>query len=296
MSITLRFVWVFAVLCMFLVAGDQLLAQGGQGRGFRYRGGRGASQDQDSRPGFGRGPGGQRGRGAGNAFSQDHDIFHFLLQNHKQIKRKVKQLENGVDTLTESDDPQIAAKIQEHVAAMYKRVEEGIPIHMRDPLFAAVFQNADKIKMEFENTKHGVRVVETSEDPYVAKLIQEHAKVVNQFVKKGHQEARLNHAVPARDGDAAETEAATGHGRGRWGRAGAGPPNAGACPNQCPGAADDSGNSAGKPCPGKGQGAAGCPAGCQGRCPHGSACPHAADEKKACDQQGQCPAVQEKDA
>jgi hypothetical protein len=217
---------------MFLVAGDLLLAQGGQGRRFRYRG----------------------GRGAGNAFSQDHNVFHLLLQHHEQIKRSVKQLEDGVDTLTESDDPQIAAKIQEHVAAMYKRVEEGTPIRMRDPLFAAVFQNADKIKMEFENTKHGVRVVETSDDPYVARLIQAHAEVVNRFVKRGHLEARLNHSVPARDGEAATPHAAAGHGRGRWGRGGAG-----------------------------------CPAERKGKCPHGRACPHAADGRKACDEQGQRP-------
>jgi hypothetical protein len=79
---------------------------------------------------------------------------------------------------------------------MYERVENGNPIHMRDPLFAAIFSNAGKISMKVERTEKGVRVVETSADPYIAKLIQAHAEVVNLFVKNGHAEVSKNHAVP----------------------------------------------------------------------------------------------------
>jgi uncharacterized protein len=145
----------------------------------------------------GRGPG--RGFGGRNdpTFAKDHEDFFFLLANGDKIKREVKELENGVETLTESDDPKVAAKIQQHVAAMYSRVEDVRPIHMRDPLFREIFRNADKIAMKHEKTDKGVRVVETSDDPYVAKLIQEHAKVVSLFVKNGHAEVRKNHAPPA---------------------------------------------------------------------------------------------------
>lgn len=51
--------------------------------------------------------------------------------------------------------------------------------------------------MHHEDTEHGVRVIETSEEPYVVTLIQAHAEVVSRFVERGFQEARLNHAVPA---------------------------------------------------------------------------------------------------
>jgi hypothetical protein len=103
-----------------------------------------------------------------------------------------------VETVTESDNPDIAARIREHVKAMYRRVEEGRPIHMRDPLFAEVFRHADKIHMEFKKTKRGIRVSETSDDPYVARLIQAHADVVDLFVKNGFGEPHKNHAVPPR--------------------------------------------------------------------------------------------------
>ena len=104
--------------------------------------------------------------------------------------------EKGIETVTESGDPEIARAIQEHVLSMKARVEEGRPIHMRDPLFAALFGNADKLEMTVEKTDRGVRVVETSDDPFTAKLIQAHAQVVSLFIKNGPAEVRSNHEVP----------------------------------------------------------------------------------------------------
>jgi hypothetical protein len=50
--------------------------------------------------------------------------------------------------------------------------------------------------MTVGKTETGVKVPETSGEPYVAKLIQAHAAVVTKFVEKGHAEARENHPVP----------------------------------------------------------------------------------------------------
>ena len=168
-------------------------------------------------PGFmrGRGPGFMRGRGFGpggrfgfgpgagaghdDQFATDHGVFFYLLDNRKEIRRKVTNLLDGIETLTESDNPEVAAKIQEHVAAMYERVENQQPIHMRDPLFREIFANAKKIRMEMKETEHGILVKETSEDPYVARLLHEHGKVVSLFLKNGHAELPRNHEVPARE-------------------------------------------------------------------------------------------------
>lgn len=178
-------------------------AQPGQGRGHGFRGGQG--------PG---GPGRAQGmHGKGLAAEQhddrhdaDRDLFHFLLTNHEKIKRTVKELPNGVETLTESDTPEIAAKIKEHVEWMSVRIQEAKPIRMRDPLFAEIFKHTDKIKMHHVDTDKGVRVTEISDDPYVAKLIQAHAKVVSGFVERGFAEAMKNHPVP--DGKGLPTNAA----------------------------------------------------------------------------------------
>ncbi len=128
------------------------------------------------------------------------ELFHFLLAHREEVTRKVTKLPNGVETLTESDNPKVTTKIQEHAAAMHKRLKEGRPIHMRDPLFREVFRNADKITMSVKNTPRGVKVKETSNDPYAVKLIQAHADVVNKFVRNGFVEMPRNHPVPENPG------------------------------------------------------------------------------------------------
>ena len=147
------------------------------------------------------GPSFGRGRGpAGDArFAEDHETIHFLLSHRTEITRKVTLLKDGVETVTESKNPEVAAKIREHVAAMYDRVEETRPIHMRDPLFREIFRHADLIEMKTENTHHGIRVIETSKNAHMVRLIKEHAQVVSLFLKNGHAEVRKNHAVPAAD-------------------------------------------------------------------------------------------------
>lgn len=160
------------LLCM--VAGTAL-AQGGPGRG----------------PGRGRG-----GHGQDAAHERDHQDFRFLLENHQKIKRSVQELPDGVKTVTESKDPVVADKIKTHVYWMKVRIEKRQPIRMRDPLFAELFKHTDQIKMSYEKTPNGVRVTETSDNPYVAQLIKAHAKVVSQFVARGFPEAMKNHSVP----------------------------------------------------------------------------------------------------
>jgi uncharacterized protein len=139
-----------------------------------------------------------RGMAGGGDHGEDMALFHFLLDHRDEIRRSVKELPDGVETLTESDVQETAEKIREHVRSMYQRLEESRPIHARDPLFAEIFRNADKIEMSIEDTERGLRVRETSTDPYVAKLIKSHAEVVSQFLVNGHAEMRKNHPVPER--------------------------------------------------------------------------------------------------
>ena len=172
--------------------------QGKMGQGMRGKMGPGMQGMHGMKGMKGRMGGGPGMMGmAGDArFQADRQMFHFLLNNRKKIQRNVKMLDNGIETVTESDDPKVAAVIQKHVASMYERLEKGQPVRMGDPLFRALFQNAGKVKMTVEKTEKGVHVTETSDDPYVAKLIQAHAKVVSLFVKRGFDEARKPHPLP----------------------------------------------------------------------------------------------------
>jgi ubiquinone/menaquinone biosynthesis C-methylase UbiE/intracellular sulfur oxidation DsrE/DsrF family protein len=148
----------------------------------------------DARPGRGRGRG--MGRGPGPEMRADQDVFHFLLDHHTQIRRSVKRLDNGVETLTESDNKEVATKIQEHVVSMHERVKEGRGLRFWDELFVAIFKKSDQIRMTVEKTEKGVKVVETTDDKAVVLLIQAHADVVSQFVANGFDEAHKNHPLP----------------------------------------------------------------------------------------------------
>lgn len=147
--------------------------------------------------GFG-GPGWGGGRGRSDpSFKADQALFRTLLTNRHQIRREVKQLPNGIETRTETDNPELRSILVKHVQSMKKRVEEDRPIHLRDPLFAALFRNAKKVSvMKVTPTEKGVHVLETSDDAFTVKLIQAHAKVVSLFIKNGHQEVRKNHPLP----------------------------------------------------------------------------------------------------
>jgi len=123
----------------------------------------------------------------------DMQVFHFLLENRADVRRTVTLLPNGIDTLTESDKPEIATKIKAHVSAMYARLKDGRPIHQRDPLFVELFEHADQIDANITYTDKGLRVIETSTDPAVAALLHKHAATVDGFIKNGMPEMMKNH-------------------------------------------------------------------------------------------------------
>ncbi|WP_237226798.1 DsrE family protein [Rubinisphaera sp. JC750] len=186
---TLRFLLCLTAIALFSTTVN---AQG-PGNGPRgYRGGRGP---QHGGPGQ-EGHAGGQGHGRDAQHAADRDVFHFLLEHHEQIRRKVTNRPDGVETVTESDNPDVTAKIQEHVGQMARRVHDGDPIRMRDPLFAELFRHADEIKINYEKTKQGVKVTETSTNPRVVQLIQAHAVVVSDFVERGFGEASKQHEVP----------------------------------------------------------------------------------------------------
>ena len=146
-------------------------------------------------PAFGQGGHGGHGR-MGGTHAADMQVFHQLFEHRTEINRQVVAREDGIETVTESKNPEVTRLLQTHVAAMLARVQEGRPIHQRDPLFVELFKNADRIEARHELTAGGVRVIETSKDAYVVKLLQAHAEVVSAFLANGMSEMMKNHPVP----------------------------------------------------------------------------------------------------
>ena len=114
-------------------------------------------------------------------------VIHSLLVNHDHIKRTVTNLPNGIRTVTESDDPALAAQIKNHVAEMGQRVaagdDPGLPIET-DSLHA-IFRYKDNIRTSYEQTSNGIAVVQTSDDPKAVLALQAHAAEVSELVRGG---------------------------------------------------------------------------------------------------------------
>lgn len=137
---------------------------------------------------MGRPPGmGYLGRmGADNPHG-DAQAIHQLFAEHGQIHRTVEAIAGGIRTVTESDDPAVAQLIQTHVTHMYDRLDQSQPIPMigMSATLPTMLQSVDRYQRQFRLTDKGIEVTETSDDPELVAVIQEHAQEVSRFVEQG---------------------------------------------------------------------------------------------------------------
>ena len=135
---------------------------------------------------MGTGPG-TMGSGQDSSTMAEMGIIHELMVNHDRVKRTVTNLSDGIRTVTESDDPQTAKLIKEHVASMDRRVrtkdDPGLP--MESPALKKILRNGDKIQSAVETTAKGVVVVQRSTDPETVAALKQHASEVSDLVKGG---------------------------------------------------------------------------------------------------------------
>ena len=133
------------------------------------------------------------------AHAADMQVFHQLFEHRTEISRQVIAREDGIETVTESNNPEVTRLLQTHVVSMLARVKEGRPIHLRDPLFVELFKYADRIEATHELTTGGVRVIETSKDAYVVKLLHAHAEVVSERYVGDDEEPSSSAALAVND-------------------------------------------------------------------------------------------------
>jgi len=141
-----------------------------------------------------------------NTVAYDRNGWQSLLSDHTKIRRTLSHSEmNGlgtVESLTESDDPKVAALITEHAFAMQARMKSGAVVRVWDPVFAELFENYRHISLEVTPTEKGVKITETSAEPEAIALMRSHAMGVNEFVRSGHDSsgeptARFEAAYPS---------------------------------------------------------------------------------------------------
>lgn len=154
-------------------------------------------------PGGGMGPSMMHGMGSGgmaggpmggpmagrmqhdDTFAADMRLVHEMLANHEGIKRTVTNLPDGIRTVTESDDAQVAQFIKAHVASMEKRLYEGRVFNLFSPTLPVLFEKKDKIRTKVEETGKGSIVTQTSDDAQVVAALQAHAVEVSELARDG---------------------------------------------------------------------------------------------------------------
>lgn len=115
----------------------------------------------------------------------DRDIWLSLIHDHGKIRREVRELPNGVDAVTESDDPDVAARIRNHAFAMQRRLRDGARVRQWDPVFVKLFDHAEKVKLDVQVTEKGVHIIESSDNPEVVRVLHSHAAGVSEMVREG---------------------------------------------------------------------------------------------------------------
>lgn len=161
--------------------------------GLERRRGRGHTMRQ------GMGAGGGRSEARGANRPEVMQATHALVHEHRQdIVREIENIDDGVITVTRSPgNPEAVSVLQRHVREMKGLLEGGGRLRAWDPLFSEVFKHYAEIDMAVEALDDGVRVIETSENPEVVKLIQAHARKVSEFLARGP--AAVHEATPLPD-------------------------------------------------------------------------------------------------
>ena len=160
--------------------------EGAMGHGAMRHGGMGPGMMRGMAPG-GMGPGGMMGGRMQHdeAFAADMRLVHEMLASNERIKRTVTNLPDGIRTVTESDDAQVAQSIVAHVASMEKRLGEGRVFNLFSPTLPVLFEKKDRIRTKVEMTDKGSTVTQTSDDPQVVAALQAHAVEVSELARDG---------------------------------------------------------------------------------------------------------------
>ncbi|MCH8530684.1 MAG: hypothetical protein LAT65_07525 [Saccharospirillum sp.] len=110
-----------------------------------------------------------------------------LFANHQLLSRNVTHLPNGIETLTESDNPELAAILISHVVGMINRADTGRDpgVVIQSPTLDDLFQNRGDIQTHIETTTNGIKVVQTASDPNSVKALHTHADEVTDMVERG---------------------------------------------------------------------------------------------------------------
>ena len=118
---------------------------------------------------------------------QEVNDLRGIFRSHEGIIRSVTNVQNGIVTTTEAEDETLREAIVSHVSMMVTRLQEGRnpEVIIQSPTLDGLFDFYDEIDTEIETTELGVKVIQTSSNPKVVRLLQTHAAEVSDMPNRG---------------------------------------------------------------------------------------------------------------
>lgn len=134
-----------------------------------------------------------KGQGHGKGGGDFQGVIHALFADHEKIARVVEITDSGYRAKTTSQDKEVAALLQKHVAEMAARLDGGMSVRHWDPAFAEFREHYDDTAVVIENVEGGVSVTVSGKTPAAIKVVRNHAAIVSGFVEKGSKEMHQTH-------------------------------------------------------------------------------------------------------
>ena len=160
----------FVVQAQMMTGHDRLHAQ---------HGGDGMGNNEHTMPGL---------RGANTTQAETAEM-QTLFRNFTLIERDVRNLMNGIYTVTTTSDPDTYNALVSHVVGMIARVEanDNPEVIIQSPTLDVFFMRGENIQSEIEVTEDGIAVTQTSNDPELVAALHLHAAEVSDMVDRGMQ-------------------------------------------------------------------------------------------------------------
>ena len=160
----------FVVQAQMMTGHDRLHAQ---------HGGDGMGHNEHTMPGL---------RGANTTQAETAEM-QTLFRNFTRIERDVRNLTNGIYTVTTTSDPDTYNALVSHVVGMIARVEanDNPEVIIQSPTLDVFFMRGENIQSEIEVTEDGIAVTQTSNDPELVAALHRHAAEVSDMVDRGMQ-------------------------------------------------------------------------------------------------------------
>lgn len=151
---------------------------------------------------------GAAGAGKGGMPADFRDTIHGLFAEHGKIRREVTLTKKGYQAETVSDDAEVAAMLQAHVAQMESRLEAGQMVRHWDPAFAELVAHYPDLKIRWKKIDGGVASNVSGKTPEAIKVAQNHARILSEFVEKGPAKMHDVHAAVVGEVAAADNKPA----------------------------------------------------------------------------------------